>query len=86
MAGAGAEHEQRGVHRSGRVVVHLRVERFSEAVGGEEVQPAIAHECGHVDHGVEDALHGRADTRLNRVDLEALRLNRYAESVIAACR
>ena len=58
-----------------------RVERAAEPVGGEEVEPAVAHERGGAGHRVEHALHGRADALLARAGVDGARRLRCAREV-----
>ena len=50
------EDEASHIRRAGWVLDDLRVDRCPQAVGGEDVEAAIAHIGGDADHGVEDAL------------------------------
>ena len=49
-----------------RVVEHVGVEGVAEAVGGEDVEPAVADVGGDAVHRVEDLLHGRPHPLLRR--------------------
>ena len=57
MASWVQEDEAGRVERAGRVGEQLGVERLTETVGGEDVEPGAANKGRCVDHGVEDPLH-----------------------------
>ena len=60
------EQEPGHVGRLHRIVEHVGVEGVAEPVGGEDVEPAVAHVGGGAGHRVEDLLHRRPHPFLGR--------------------